>query len=824
MGPSAALARTWLRRHVLATMALVVLVALVSGAASGALAASRRSSSALDRFLDHNQPPTLQVYGERLDLDAVEALPEVVGSNQGAYGLMTVEGPGGGPFPPGVINPFITTAVKGERSFRPYVVDGSEPSVTAPDEVAIDEDAAARLGADVGDVLRLRFFVPEQIEELYEGGGAFPEPMGEGTEVTVSGIVRHPFDLNPTKSDEIDAVSLASADIHLYEGFWDAHRAGVAAFGGDGDGAELLLRRGAADAPAVKAAIRAMPGGADVAVEQRNDSLDAVADARQTVSFESVALVVFGILTILVGVVIAAQGIGRQLRSELAQRDVLSGIGLTRRDIAVATAVRSAVVALVGAGGGVVVAWASSAYTPIGFARRAEIDPGPSFDAPVMVGAAVVAALSVVSWSAWVGWRTPGTTRATGFGAGGRLASAAGHVGAPIPVVVELSQLTGRPRGGGRTPLRSSLGAVVFALAAVVAVGVFTTSMERFVDVPAQHGWTWDLIAGDTDDPNVQEQGPDLLAGNDDVDGFASVWIGYEDFVSAEGAAGDIAVAGIETLAGDTYVAMREGERADDPDEVVLGQRTLEEIGADVGDEVTLTGPREAVTFRVVGTAVLHELVGGGFELDEGAVFSPEGLGLLFAGAEDVRVSDSEFGEGTLLARFLIDVADGVEVSEATASIRRDFGPTIIPHVPPLDVAGLGGTRSLPVAFGILVAVLGVASLVHLLLVTVRRRRHEFAVLAALGARRRQVAATVASLATAVAVIALVIGVPLGVVGGRIGWLTLADVVGAPTAAVVPALAIVAVIVGVVVMGNVVAAVPAALARRLHPAEILRSE
>lgn len=823
MGPSGALARTWLRRNVLATVALVVLVALASGAASGAFAAARRSSSALDRFLEFNRPPTLQVYGESIDMAAVKALPEVIGASEGAYGLLTVQGPGGEALPPGVINPFIATVTDGERQFRPHVIEGVEPSSSAGDEAAIDEDAARRLGAGVGDTLRLRFFVPEQVPELYDSGGDFPEPRGDATEVTVTAIVRHPFDLNPTTdAEDIDAVMLASADLHLTEGFWDAHGDRMAAFGGDGDGVELLLAGGADDVPAVKAAIRAMPGGAGVAVEQRNDSLDAIVDARQTVRFESMALLLFGALTALAGVVVVGQAIARQLREELAQRDVLAGIGLTRGDVALASIGRMAVVALGGAIGGIGVAWSTSLVTPIGFGRRAEIEPGAWFDAPVLLGGAACAVVLVVAWSARIGWGTSAVARPARLGFGGRLASRAAWLGAPVPVVTGLSQMTGMPRSGARTPLRSSLGAVVFALAALVAVTVFSTSMHRFIDVPDEHGWTWDLIAGDTDDDKVQEHGHELLAANDDVDGFAAVWIGYEDFVSAEGVR-DLAVAGVETVAGDTYVALTEGRGAVQPDEIVLGQRTMTEAGVEIGDELVLTGPRAPVTFEVVGTAVLHELAAGGFELDEGAIVTPTGLGQLFTG-NDVRVGDSDFADGTLLARFLIDVADGVSLDAATASLKRDFGPTVIPHLPPLDVAGLDSTRSLPVAFAALVAMLGTASLVHLLLVTVRRRCREFAVLATLGASRRQLASTVASLATALGSVAVLVGVPAGLVVGRLGWRVLADGIGAPTPPAVPTLMLLAVVVAVLVVANVVAAVPARAARRLRPADVLRSQ
>lgn len=825
VGPSAVLARIWLRRNVTATVTLVLLVALASGAMSGAFAASRRTSSALDRFLEFNRPSTLQVFGESIDMEAVKALPQVTGAVERAYGLMTVQGPNGAVLlPAGQINPFITTVTEGERQFRPYVVEGVEPDPRSAEEAAIDETTARRLGAEVGDTLRIQLFVPDQIGELYESGGEFPTPRGDRTEVEVTAIVRHPLDLNPRVSDDLVAVgsSLGSAEIYLTEGFWAEHGGHMAAFLGNGDAVELLLAGGEDDVPVVRAAIGAMSGGHEVAVEQRNDSIDAIRDARQTVRFESIALAVFGALMALAGLVIVGQAITRQLRLDLAQRDVLAGMGLTRRDVATATTARMSAVAVGGAVGGVLVAWASSSFTPIGFGRRAEIEPGTWFDAPVMLGGAVGSVLVAAGWSAWVGWRIAPIRRSSRLGPGPHLAASAARLGAPVPVVTGLSQLSSGVRGGARTPLRSSLGAVVFAISALVAVAVFSTSIDRFVNDPAEHGWTWDLIAGNSDDPRIEARGAELLAANDDVDGFASVWTGYQDFVSAPGI-DELPVVGVETLAGDTYVSLSDGRRAVAPDEIVLGQRTMERAGVGIGDELVLTGPRNPVEFRVVGTAVLHELVASRFQLDEGAVVSPDGLDRLFTGG-DVRTGDRDFGDGTLLARFLTDVADGVSVEEASASIRRDFGPTVIAHLPPLDVAALDSARGLPLVFGALVAVLGIASLVHLLLVTVRSRRRDYAVLAALGGSPRLMLLTIVCLATSLAVIAVLVGVPAGIVLGRLGWSTLAEGIGAPTPPLVPVLAIGAGIAAVLVVANAVAAVPAGAARRVRPAETLRSE
>jgi len=106
----------------------------------------------------------------------------------------------------------------------------------------------------------------------------------------------------------------------------------------------------------------------------------------------------------------------------------------------------------------------------------------------------------------------------------------------------------------------------------------------------------------------------------------------------------------------------------------------------------------------------------------------------------------------------------------------------------------------------------------------VRRRRHDLAVLRALGFRPRQNAACIAWQATTVAVVGLVLGLPLGVVVGRLSWRWVAD---STPLLYVPPVAVLALLLAIpvaMVAANALAAVPARRAARLRPAEVLRSE
>jgi predicted lysophospholipase L1 biosynthesis ABC-type transport system permease subunit len=97
-------------------------------------------------------------------------------------------------------------------------------------------------------------------------------------------------------------------------------------------------------------------------------------------------------------------------------------------------------------------------------------------------------------------------------------------------------------------------------------------------------------------------------------------------------------------------------------------------------------------------------------------------------------------------------------------------------------------------------------------------------VLKTLGFTRGQVGATIAWQATTFAVVALCVGLPLGVAAGRWAWQLTADTLGVSSAPVVPPAAVLAVATGAVIAANLVAAVPGRAASRLGAATALRSE
>ncbi len=140
----------------------------------------------------------------------------------------------------------------------------------------------------------------------------------------------------------------------------------------------------------------------------------------------------------------------------------------------------------------------------------------------------------------------------------------------------------------------------------------------------------------------------------------------------------------------------------------------------------------------------------------------------------------------------------------------------------PTSLVNFGEAVDFPLIFGAMLAVFGAATLAHLLVVSVSRRRREVGLLKVLGFVNRQVVSTVSWQATTLALVGVVIGVPLGLVVGRGVWNTFANNLGVVPVAVVPCLLTAAITAGVLVGANVIAIAPALVAARSKPGELLR--
>jgi ABC-type antimicrobial peptide transport system permease subunit len=267
-------------------------------------------------------------------------------------------------------------------------------------------------------------------------------------------------------------------------------------------------------------------------------------------------------------------------------------------------------------------------------------------------------------------------------------------------------------------------------------------------------------------------------------------------------------------------VVLTAGRMAAAPGEIVLAPTTAQDLHARTGSVVRLTGGGTAVhAVRVTGIGFVPTGPHNGYA--DGAWLTPGGYDRIF---HDARYA-FKFHAATVSLRPGANVqAVARRLDAAAAAIRGGKAFTFTPPDPIPEVQQVKDLEALPLALSAFLALLAVSAVGHALATAVRRRRHDLAVLRALGITRPQARLVVTTQATLMAVIGLVFGVPLGIALGRVVWRVVA---GFTPLAYHPPLALLALfLVGPLALlaANVLAAWPQHRAARVHAGRVLRSE
>jgi ABC-type lipoprotein release transport system permease subunit len=777
-----------------------LLVGVAAGIVMATMAGARRTDSAYERFLVEQHaddvliPSGGSVFGfADLDVDDVAALPQVAEEARFVYYQIGLPGaPDSGDLSADEIAFFSDRNDRiGTEIDRIKILEGRRPDPDEPFELAIGFLAAERYDLEVGDQVELSFFADGT--DFLTGAAAPAEVFT----FDIVGIEAAPHEFPPIADQTVPFV-------HSSPAFDRRFRGELLSI----DGIAVRLHRGAEDVPAFKRAVEDLAGGQTVLFFDQNEQARGV---QRSIHVQVQALVLLGTLLMIVAVLVVGQLIVRQILLEAGDAATMRAIGASRAQLVLLTGARAGLVAIAGLVLGIGLAVLLSPLAPVGLAERAEPDPGLAVDGFVFgIGILatfvfVVGAAAATTW--WSTRRAPGRTVTVPSRRMSRVAGALSRASAPLPAVHGVRMALAA--GGGRTavPIRTTLFGATLAIVTVVGAVGFSASLDNLLDDPRLYGVAWDAEFGGEFGEGVTDEEIARLVDDPAIAGLAfgtTAEVQIDDRVRVPALAVDVEKPSLEP----TVV---EGRAPLAPDEILLGTKTMSSLDAEVGDRVPVAiGGRERA-MRIVGRGVLPVIGDGG--LGRGAF-------LTFGGLRELT-PDAVPNVG--LARF----ADGADGSAIVRALSTTFteGAVLTDEAPlPQDIVNFGRVDNMPSLMALLMALLAVAALGHALFTAVRRRRVDLAILKTLGFSRGQLRATVAWQASVLALLAVVVGVPLGIVAGRWAWRVFADGLGVVYEPVVPVLLLLAIVPAALLLANVVAAVPGYLAARTKPATVLRSE
>jgi hypothetical protein len=490
---------------------------------------------------------------------------------------------------------------------------------------------------------------------------------------------------------------------------------------------------------------------------------------------------------------------------------------------------------------------------PIGPARLAEPDPGIDVNLPMLGAGFALIALAPLAVLGGSAWRT--VRQAAGPAGAAEPASASSRPSGLRRALYRAGSVTGGlgaamafEPGRGRTavPVRSALAGSVIALAALTAAAVFGASLIHLVSTPRLYGQNWDaqLDLGFGGGPGTIGAKV-MTAGGPSVAGYASgnygqLTIGNE-VVPAIGL--DQGTAGPQGNnpegAGQPsgYLTVLAGRAPAAADEIAFGTQTLRAIGGRLGMSVPVTIDEFAANttvrrvMRIVGVVVLPNFGRGTFtptDLGNGAVLTAAVLSERSAPNNETLCTTSATCYNFFLLRYRPGTDVAAVAARLTAAAQAAGCPPgqcpVISEQRPSDIEDYASVRDTPLVLAAVLIVLAVGTLAYVLLTTVRRRRRDLAVLKVLGLTRPQVRGVVAWQASTFAAVALLLGLPLGVLAGRLAWAVFAHDAGVSPAPDVPLDWVLLAIPATVALANLIAAWPGRRAARLRPAAVLRAE
>jgi hypothetical protein len=828
--------RSSLRSRWLTWVGLALLVGATAGGVLAGFAGARRMATAPERFRDEHHAIDVLV-GVTCDpggasaegfarlsvscLDGIRGLPSVGDSVIVEGFAAQIETEDGrsvqlDPTDPCYSGP-ARIELAGDRSGRlgvelnaMRIVAGRRADPAAADEVVISKPMADRLDLGPGSLLKV-------------SSSECPEMPGVLTprDLHVVGVGVAPGEVQPVSGDYL-------ALVHVTPAFLMAE----SPRGAPQHTALLAVRlRDGADLEALRREIAGARGRVDGLIDL-ND-LGAVID--RGIRAQSVALAIGAGLVALAGAAVLGQLLVRQSRDDSADQTVLAALGMTVRGRFTAGLGPAVFMASLAGATAVLVAVAVSPLTPFDVAREIEPDRGLWIDATVVVVGGIATATFAMSIMTLVAWRQARRPPSSNGAVGDRsvsVTSGLARAGLRPTVVSGVRMALER----GTVPVGTSVWAMALAVLGIAGSLTFGAGLTHLLTTPRVVGVNWDIVLGHPTRPAPDGEAQPIerthveaaLAEHPGVTAFTAGTY-WPPFPGVQLQLGPerrpVAMYSFDGN-GEIGPSLIRGRVPTAVDEMLVGPETLDDLGLSLGDSVDVFGqagtweaPGEETSMRVriVGVGVIP-LVYGDARLGRGATLTLDGVRRLNPQAEPHV--------------YWLRLADGSDPSTVVAEVLATVGATMSPDAfygqsffdTATSVREPDQIDRAPRLFAVVMGFLAIGVVVRVLASGMRAHRRDLAVGRALGFRRRDVGSAVGWQAITYALAALVIGVPLGVVVGRLAWRLYAERLGVVPESVTPWTQLALLAVATIVIA---ASIGVALGRRSSsgtPATALRAE
>jgi hypothetical protein len=351
------------------------------------------------------------------------------------------------------------------------------------------------------------------------------------------------------------------------------------------------------------------------------------------------------------------------------------------------------------------------------------------------------------------------------------------------------------------------------------------------VSQPVRYGWTYDV--GATINSGYDGADEAQIARTLDRPEVAGWGVAATAYTATIAGVKLPAIADMRGMA-DLGLPMLHGALPQGDHEVALGSISADRLGVSVGDRVAVEtdfGERDATVTGIAVLPAIGTFLSDRTSLGTGIFFSAPFFRAVISDAEsaaDVEPGAFYDNIGGFLA---VDLHDDVDAAGFLESLGDDdlswdvAGNPPLVHLDPIrpaQIADIASVRSAPLLLSGLIALTTIIGLTAGLGRAIMARRRELAVLRALGCRRTQLYATASWQAVTVVAIGLVVGIPLGLIGGSAVWRSFASNLGILPAPELPWAWIAVVVVAAVAIAIVSALVSGRSATADRPALILR--